>query len=100
MKRPLVFRRVARTEFQDAAVWYEGQRAGLGVEFEFVAEVDRILKRIADQPDHYPVAEGDVREAPVSRFPYAIYYRVKTTRVTVIAVFHCSRNPAIWKRRN
>ena len=33
---------------------------------------------------------GDVREALVLRFPYCVYYRVKTDRVVVMAVFHTS----------
>jgi hypothetical protein len=35
---------IAQTEFEEAAVWYEEQRAGLGM--EFIAEVDRVLIRI------------------------------------------------------
>jgi len=33
MSLPLVFRSVAQTEFDEAAAWYEGQRAGLGGDF-------------------------------------------------------------------
>lgn len=36
---------VAQTEFEESASWYESQRDGLG--FEFIAEVDRVLMRIA-----------------------------------------------------
>jgi hypothetical protein len=36
---------VAQTEFEEAAGWYETQRDGLG--FDFIAEVDRVLMRIA-----------------------------------------------------
>jgi hypothetical protein len=36
---------IAQTEFEEAAVWYESQRPGLGL--EFIAEVDRVLVRIA-----------------------------------------------------
>ena len=97
MSLPLGFRPVAEAEFDGAAVWYDGQRAGLGD--DFVAEVQQVLDTIANQPERYPVASGDVREAPVSRFPYCIYYRVKPDKVVVIAVFHSARDPTIWQGR-
>lgn len=97
MNLPLVLRAAARREFDEAAVWYEDQRSGLGS--DFVDRVQNVLDKIAQQPDRYPVVSGDVREAPVSRFPYAIYYRAKADRVVILAVFHCSRDPAIWMRR-
>ena len=53
----------------------------------------------SQHPDRYPVAEGDVREAAVSRFPYCVYYRVKPDRAVVVAVFHASRDPSIWQGR-
>jgi len=38
---------IAQTEFEEAAGWYESQRDGLGS--EFIAEVDRVLVRIAHE---------------------------------------------------
>ena len=40
-----------------------------------------------------------VREAPVPRHPYGVYYRVQPDRIVVIAVFHHSRDPAEWRDR-
>jgi plasmid stabilization system protein ParE len=97
MSLPIVFRPAAQGELDDAAAWYEGRRAGLGD--DFLAEVQQVLDTIANQPERYPIADGDVRQAPVSRFPYCVYYRVKPDRVVVIAVFHTSRDPAIWQGR-
>ncbi len=37
----------AQREFEEGAAWYESQEPGLG--FEFNAEVDRVLARIANQ---------------------------------------------------
>ncbi len=97
MSFPLVFRAAAQKEFDQAAAWYEKQKAGLGA--EYVDEIQRVLSRIADQADRSPVVWQDIREAPVPRFPYAIYYRVKATRIVIIAVFHCSRDPSLWQGR-
>jgi len=32
--RPVIFRRQARTEFDEAGDWYEKERPGLGMEFQ------------------------------------------------------------------
>ena len=97
MTLPLVFRPVAEAEFDSAAAWYEAQRPGLGD--DFVAAIQQVLDTITNHPERYPVADGDVREAPVARFPYCVYYRVKPNRVVVISVFHTSRDPSIWQTR-
>jgi len=66
----------------------------------FGAEVQAVLDTIAGRPDRYPVVVRDVREAPVARFPYCVYYRVRPGRVVVISVFHTSRDPAVWQSRS
>src|SRR5262249_5055819 len=97
MSLPLIFRVAAQDEFDGAAIWYEARRTGLGD--DFVAEGQRVLDTITNQPDQYPVVFRDVREAPVRRFPYCVYYRARTDRVVVLAVFHTSRDPAVWQAR-
>jgi toxin ParE1/3/4 len=66
---------------------------------DFVDEVQAALDAIADHPGRYAVASGDIREAPVNRFPYCVYYRVRAGRVVVVAIFHASRDPAVWQSR-
>jgi plasmid stabilization system protein ParE len=94
---PIVFRRAARAEFDDAADWYEQRRTGLGP--AFTATVQRVLDRIAAQPDLFATVWADVREAPVGRFPYAVYYREEPSQLLVLSIFHTSRDPSIWKGR-
>jgi plasmid stabilization system protein ParE len=98
MSLPIVLRAAAQDEADQAARWYEGQRPGLGV--DFVAELQRVFAVISSHPDRYPVAAGDTREAPLSRFPYCVYYRVVRNRVAVTAVFHTARDPSIWQSRS
>jgi toxin ParE1/3/4 len=94
---PVALRRLAQAEFDDAVDWYEARRAGRGV--AFTAAVRQVLTAIAAQPETYPEVHDDVREAFVSGFPYAVYYRIDATQVTVVAVFHTSRDPAEWQKR-
>lgn len=97
MSLPAVFRPEARDEYDRAFAWYEGQRMGLGLEFE--VEVELIVAEIAAHPKRYPVVLRDIREAPVRRFPYCVYYRVRQGRLIVLSVFHTSRDPGEWQSR-
>jgi len=98
MKPTLVLRSVARREFDEAADWYNRQRAGLGA--EFIEEVNRVFESIRDRPELFAVAHEDLREALVRRFPYAVYYRIEADQIVVVAVVHTSRDPHIWQSRN
>jgi toxin ParE1/3/4 len=97
MSRSLVLRSVAKFEFDEATDWYEQRRVGLGA--KFVAQVQRVLDRISEFPESYPIVHGDIHETLVKRFPYAVYYRAEPTQVVVLAIIHTARNPATGQRR-
>ena len=97
MSVPVILRRLARAEFDDAGDWYEARREGRGAAFTIA--VRKVLSAIGARPEAYPEVHGDVREALVPGYPYAIYYRAKLGQVTVLAVFHTSRDPAEWQQR-
>jgi plasmid stabilization system protein ParE len=94
---PVVLRDEAQAEFDEAFDYYEGQRAGLGV--DFVNHVQRVFDRIAANPLMHGVVLDDVRKAVVARFPYCVFYRPHADRIEVLAVFHTSRDPSIWQGR-
>ncbi len=98
MSLPLVFRRIAKAEFDEAADWYEQRRARLGA--AFTAAVQRVLDRVTLQPHSYPIVYQDVREAIVPGFPYCVYYREETNQLLVLSVFHSARNPTTWQDRS
>ena len=97
MTLSLTLLREARAEFDEAFDWYEIERPGRGVAFD--ASVRETFGRIADRPRLYQIVVGDIRRAPVRRFPYVIYYRVELQRIVVLSVFHTSRDPKIWQSR-
>lgn len=97
MSLPLDFHPTVRDEINDAHDWYEEQRSGLGR--DFLEEVAKVLADVLANPARYGFAEGDIREGPLSRFPYAVYYRVLTDRIRVLAVYHASRDPSGWWSR-
>ncbi len=97
MSLPVRLRRLAQAEYDRAADRYEGLCRGLGD--RFVTAIQRMFARIADQPNRWPEALDDVREAPVPRWPFCIYYQVHADHVMALAVFHTSRDPAVWQSR-
>ena len=97
MLLPIVFRRVARAEMDEAIAWYEYQREGLGL--EFTTEIDTHLQRIANNPQQFPQTRGQIRRAVLQRFPYTIHFLDETNRIVVLAIFHVKRNPRVLEGR-
>lgn len=98
MSLPVVLRRAAERELYEAANWYEDRCQKLGE--ALISETQTVFDRLSEQPDRYPVVHKDIREAPLSRFPYCVYYRVKSERIVVLSVFHTSRDPSTWQNRS
>lgn len=93
---------VAQTEFEDAAVWYETQREGLGL--EFIAEIDRVLSRVAHQAKFAtaPIASvegGVVRREFVERFPYVVLFVETNDQRRVIMIRRGTSDPSRWRSR-
>ncbi len=97
MNRKVVFRRIARNEYDEAVAWYEGERAGLGLEFKDA--VDAALTTIANTPLVFRRVRGRIRRAVVKRFPYTIHFIDEPQRIVVLAVYHAARDPhqLLWR---
>lgn len=97
MNYALVFRPEVREELKETYTWYESQQLGLGD--EFINCVDEMLSRICLMPEAYAVVYRDVRRAVMQRFPFAVYYRIVSSRVIITAIFHGRRDPKSWQAR-
>ncbi|HEU5459249.1 MAG TPA: type II toxin-antitoxin system RelE/ParE family toxin [Pyrinomonadaceae bacterium] len=93
----IVFRRLAKREFDDAISWYEGRRKGLGQDFSVA--VERQLERIARSPNQFAYVRGKVRRAVLRRFPYSVFFIAEDNRVVVVAIFHAKRAPEHLEKR-
>ena len=87
----------AETDIEEAALWYEEQRQGLGQ--EFLDEVLSFCKTISENPAMYPVVHRRTRRALIRRFPFGVYFRIEDEQVIVVAVMHGSRHPRNWRQR-
>jgi toxin ParE1/3/4 len=47
----------------------------------------------------YTAVYKDVRRVVAKRFPFSVYFRAEANRIVVLAIFHASRDPAIWLAR-
>jgi len=97
MTLAVVFRHAARREFDEAALWYEERRRGLGI--QFVSEIDHAIDLAAENPERFPVMHRDVRCVRVRRFPYSVFFRTESRRIVVSAVLHARRDPSVWQQR-
>ena len=89
MSLPIVFQRIARTEFDEAADWYEAGSPGWGT--AFTAAVREVLTGICTNSTLHPIVHGAIREALLRRYPYAVYDLPEPGRITVITVYHTAR---------
>ncbi len=92
----------ALEEIADAALWFDGQRAGLGD--EFWQSVDAMLLRIEDNPvgfarSEFATPERDLRFAFIRRFNYVVHFLVEADEVQIVAVAHAARRPGYWLQR-
>jgi plasmid stabilization system protein ParE len=91
------FLSVARRELDDAFAWYERQSAGLG--YEFLDEMDRVVRRIGVYPDSCAELTHGLRRAMLSRFPYGLVYGREADLIVIVAVAHLHREPRYWMDR-
>ena len=66
----LLVRPAAAADLEEAAIWYEGQRPGLGGEFLDAAEA--AVKQILTFPKGYAILYKDRRRVLLERFPYSV----------------------------
>lgn len=77
--------------------WYEMRGIGLGD--AFLEEVESALAGIEGNPLRSALITATSRQCQIDRFPFSIYYRIKTDRVRILALWHNSRGSNSWKTR-
>ena len=100
MRYIIIFSFLASEDLTEVLGWYKSQDIP-GLEKRFIEAVSKILKRLESNPELYPFAHSNIRQAFLKVFPYKILYSVDniSNEVTIIAVIHKARDPKIWKNR-
>lgn len=91
------FRSEAASDVLLARDWYDTQRPGLGD--EFVQALEQGIDLISELPEAFPEITVGLRRALLGRFPYAVYYRLGSDIIDVIACLHTRRSPGRWRNR-
>ena len=94
----VTLRAEAEDDLEDAALWYEGHRRGLGE--QFLDEILHAIGLIEENPQSYPQIHGEIYRAVIRRFPFGIFYLLEEETVVVLAIIHASRDPISWKNRS
>lgn len=95
--RVVRIRAQAREEIAEAFEWYCAR--SLAASADLLQELDVAMQRIAAAPEQFPVVQGRLRRVLLQRFPYAVYYKVYPTTLSVVGVIHGRRHPSAWLRR-
>jgi hypothetical protein len=67
-----------------------------GKGFEFLDELDRVVRLIRTFPLVALEIEPEIRRSLLARFPYALVYGIDDQTLVVIAVMHTHRQPRYW----
>ena len=97
MTKRIIVRAAAEADMAEAQEWYNAQRLGLGE--QFVLCVEETFERLSHTPEMHQKVFKDARRAFVRRFPYLVYYRVRSDAVVILAVVHGRRDPQHWQSR-
>ena len=95
MPRRFIVRPLAEADLEQAASWYDDERAGLGA--RFLADVQQVFTRIRETPQQFPAIDRKSRRALLQTFPYAVYFRETDDSLVVLAVLHLRRRPGLWR---
>ena len=94
MKHPVVFRRAAAKQVEEAYAWWRDNR--LAAPHAIREEIERAVGLISVQPRIGALATNarlpGVRRLLLSRVSYWLYYREGTERIDVLAFWHARRD--------
>lgn len=89
MNYQLVFQTEAIIDIQEAYIWYEEQKDGLGD--EFLEELEIGQHKISNHPQYYAGVNNRFRRLKINRFPYIVVYEIEENCIIVIAVRHTKK---------
>lgn len=102
MGQKVIFRRRrANDDIETAIAYYLGE-AGSKVASDFINQLEKALNNISRQPTAGSPRYGHelrirgLRQWPMRRFPYLIFYLVKDGRIEVLRILHSTIDIPSW----
>ncbi len=90
MSYRLIIRPLAELDLKEAMDWYNIQVDGLGN--KFLERVDQKLKTLVENPHLFKRSYKGIRTAHLNKFPFKIFFEISSSKITVLAFYHTSRN--------
>ena len=97
MNKRASFHELAELELNDAIVYFENEREGLGL--RFLSAVQDAVRLIQQHPQASPIILEDIRCKVLRRFPYSIMFSIKPDRIRILAIANQKRRPFYWQGR-
>jgi plasmid stabilization system protein ParE len=99
MSRRLIVRPEAESDIINAALWYESRVAGLGL--EVTGEIRAAIERAIKHPRAHLLLrkQPEVHRLLAQRFPYRVFYIVRSDAIVIFAVLHAARHDRKWQER-
>jgi len=66
---------------------------------DFIAEVERVVERLSDFPEHGKPYLAGTRRMLLARFPYSVVYLSDADSIQIVAIAHHRRKPGYWRTR-
>lgn len=92
MNYQLEIKHEAFLDIEDAYLYYEARKKGLGS--HFLNTLENYMNRIQNYPEHYQIKRTPYREVFIKDFPYLIIFEIEDRKVIVYVVFNTWRNPS------
>jgi toxin ParE1/3/4 len=92
----VIYSRRAARDLEAIAVYYRAV-AGPRIAAAIGRRIEYAVNRVAEHPHSAPRVAGrhDVRAVLVSRYPYKIFYRLRSDTVEILHIRHTARQP--WR---
>ena len=90
------FTSVAELELSEAMLNYEAARQGLGA--SFLRAVQAATHLIELHPQAWTPVSPRTRRIRTHRFPFGLFYQIRSDELLIVAVMDLRRNPKRWER--
>jgi plasmid stabilization system protein ParE len=90
------FTSTAQAELQEAVEFYEAAENGLGA--RFLDEVEAVVARIIAHPAAWTQMSLRTRRCRTHRFPYGLFYQIRTDEILIVSVMDLRRDPKRWEQ--
>lgn len=87
----------ADEEFREAARYYEGEAAGVGL--AFIVAVHKAVAEVVEFPLAAQAMRAGIRKKVLHHFSYNLFYAVEADTIVIVAVAHQRKRPNYWRSR-